>query len=127
MTLQHSRPNHKSSIATRVVQAEVSDDPLRAERIFWLSRLAASVAHELGNPLQSIRSCLDLTSEDKSLNSETAEYIALARDELDRIADLLARLRLLYRSSYQECADIDLDRLIAEADLFRETGDEPRR
>jgi signal transduction histidine kinase len=105
----------------RIIHRDMNDDPLRAERIFWLSRLAASVAHELGNPLQSIRSCLDLTSEDTTLSSETAEYIGLAREELDRIADLLARLRLLYRSSYQECADIDLDRLIADADLFRDT------
>jgi len=123
MTSQHPRQSYRPSINPRTIEREVGDDPLRAERIFWPRRLAASVAHELGNPLQSIRSCLDLTSEDHTLSAETAEYISLAREELDRIADLLARLRLLYRSSYQECADIDLDRLIAEADLARDTSE----
>jgi signal transduction histidine kinase len=116
MTSQHSRsrPNHSG---LRASSHQPSADELHDERTIWLSRFAATVAHEIGNPLQSIRSCIDLSREDGSLSAETAEYLDLAREELERIALLLTRLRRLYRSTYNDSDDIDLDRLIAEANL----------
>lgn len=97
------------------IQRPQLDRLLMQERHIWMSRLAASIAHEIGNPLQSIRSCLDLSAEDSQLQPETREYIELAQEELNRLAVLLVQLRELYRSSYHEGLDIELEQLITAA------------
>jgi signal transduction histidine kinase len=67
-----------------------------------MARLAASVAHEIGNPLQSLRSCIDLCREDSTLATQTAEYLELASGELRHMSQILGRLRDLYRQPLSE-------------------------
>jgi GAF domain-containing protein len=77
----------------------------RDQPIATMARLAASVVHEIGNPLQSLRSCIDLSREDTTLAAPTAEYLELASSELKRMSEILGRLRDLQRVSLNEAND----------------------
>ncbi|MCQ4086620.1 ATP-binding protein [Saccharibacillus sp. JS10] len=59
----------------------------RAEKIEIISDLAASVAHEVRNPLQVTRGFLQLLGE-RSASSDK-KYIDMALDELDRASDII--------------------------------------
>jgi PAS domain S-box-containing protein len=82
------------------------------EQLTMIGHLAASIAHEVGNPLQSVRSCLELCREDVQPDSDTEEYLVLAQDELDRVSQALDRLREFYRPPLLEWAPVDLNDLI---------------
>lgn len=79
-----------------------------------LGRLAASVAHEVGNPLQSAMGCLELCREDASLSERAREYLSLALGELDRMGRTMDSLRNLYRSPQPNWDQIDLNGLMRE-------------
>jgi nitrogen-specific signal transduction histidine kinase len=88
---------------------------MQADREAWLHRVAACLAHEIGNPLQSIQGCLDLCVEEREISSEARAYVELARKELARITELLEYLRELYQPASDLSDDVDLRKLIAEA------------
>jgi PAS domain S-box-containing protein len=86
-------------------QQEQQHDLPRDEQPTTMAQLAAGVVHEIGNPLQSVRSCIDLSREDVTLAAPTAEYLDLASSELRRMSDILGRLRDLYRLPLSEAND----------------------
>jgi GAF domain-containing protein len=83
-------------------QEEQQRELLHDEQLTTMARLAANVVHEIGNPLQSVRSCIDLSREDASLAATTAEYLELASSELRRMSQILSQLRDLYRLPLNE-------------------------
>jgi PAS domain S-box-containing protein len=83
-------------------QEEQQRELLHDEQLTTMARLAANVVHEIGNPLQSVRSCIDLSREDRTLAATTAEYLELASSELRRMSHILSQLRDLYRLPLNE-------------------------
>lgn len=79
------------------------------EQLTSLGRLAASVAHEVGNPLQSAMSCLELCREDSSLGARSRDYLGLALGELERMGRTLESLRNLYRPPQRAWEQVDLN------------------
>lgn len=70
-------------------QLEVFNNELqRAEKMDIISQLAASVAHEVRNPLQVTRGFLQLLGE-KSTNEKEKGFMGMAIDELDRASDII--------------------------------------
>lgn len=63
----------------------------RAEKLSAASRVAASVAHEINNPLAAATNALYLAQLDTQLNSTTREYLRLAEEQLARVAHVTAR------------------------------------
>ncbi len=52
------------------------------------SRLAASFAHEINNPLQSLINLLHLMAEEETLTDEVRHYLTPAREEAGRISQI---------------------------------------
>jgi two-component system NtrC family sensor kinase len=58
------------------------------QKLITIGRLAASIAHEINNPLESITNLLYLLGEEKDLSPTVSGYLDLARRELDRVAQI---------------------------------------
>jgi PAS domain S-box-containing protein len=85
---------------------------VRAEKLAAIGHLAASIAHEVGNPLQAIQGFLSLFLEQSAEHMTNRHFLELAEEEIERIVQVLARLRDLYRPRAEVVALIDFNELI---------------
>jgi PAS domain S-box-containing protein len=77
-----------------------SEDALRkAERLAATGRLAAVIAHEINNPLESVMNLLYLIHVDPSLDPRVAHYAQLAQAELARVAHITKQTLAFHRES----------------------------
>lgn len=73
----------------------------QSEKLAAAGRLTASIAHEINNPLQSVRNCLHLAvREDLSLESRK-NYIDLTVQEVERLMMTVERMLDFYRPSVE--------------------------
>ncbi|RRR69218.1 MAG: PAS domain-containing protein [Candidatus Viridilinea halotolerans] len=91
---------------------------LLQDQLANLGHLAASVAHEVGNPLQSAMSCLELCREDRTIGQNSREYLNLALGELERMGRTMERLRQLYRPPQLEWEPVDLNQVLRQVTQF---------
>ncbi|MEO6803766.1 MAG: ATP-binding protein, partial [Granulicella sp.] len=76
-----------------------SEEMLRqTEKLAVAGRLAASIAHEINNPLEAITNCLYLLST-TDLATESRGYLELAQKELDRVTQITVQTLRFYRRS----------------------------
>ncbi|WP_415639883.1 ATP-binding protein, partial [Paenibacillus lupini] len=76
-------------VVTYSRQLEIYNNELqRSEKMDIISQLAASVAHEVRNPLQVTRGFLQLL-EEKSNSNKEKNYMLLAINELDRASEII--------------------------------------
>jgi PAS domain S-box-containing protein len=74
---------------------------IQSEKLATTGRLAASLAHEINNPLQTVVGCLGLAEEAmRTGDEEVEEYVTMAHEELKRAARIVSRLRDLSRPSH---------------------------
>jgi PAS domain S-box-containing protein len=85
---------------------------VRVEKLAAIGQLAASIAHEVGNPLQAIQGFLALFLEQCPPETPNQRFLELAEEEIDRIVQVLARLRDLYRPRADVVAWVDVNTLI---------------
>ena len=82
---------------------------VRAERMAAAGKLAASLAHEINNPLQAIQNCLHLIAERGSLEEGKRQtYLSMAGEEVQRLIALVQRMLDFYRPSAESPEDIDV-------------------
>ncbi len=73
---------------------------IQSEKMSALGRLAASVAHEINNPLQAVQTCLTLVSEEMDgaqRQDRMRRYLGTVDSEIERIAVIVRRMRDFYR------------------------------
>lgn len=93
---------------------------LQSEKLALTGRLAASLAHEINNPLQTSIGCLGLAEEmlvddDRDLKV----YIRMAIEEIQRSARIVKRLRDLNRkATFMDKAPIDLQEIVEDVLLL---------
>jgi PAS domain S-box-containing protein len=71
----------------------------RTEKLAAAGRLAASIAHEINNPLEAITNLLFLLRNYSDLNDVALNYVALAEHEARRIAEITQQTLRFYRQS----------------------------
>ncbi len=69
----------------------------RSEQLAAAGRLAASIAHEINNPLEAVTNLLFLAKSDAGLSSSSKELLEIADKELQRLSHITARSLKFYR------------------------------
>ncbi len=68
----------------------------RTEKLAAAGRLAATIAHEINNPLESVTNLLFLIRQ-RPLDATSAEYANLAQHELARVSEITQQMLRFYR------------------------------
>ena len=97
-------------IADLTLQKRSEEVLRRTEKLAVAGRLAASIAHEINNPLEAITNCLYLVSQ-SALPPEARTYLELAQKELDRVAQITVQTLRFYRRS-TNASRVDIHDLI---------------
>jgi signal transduction histidine kinase len=87
-----------SELQEHVSQIQKSQQALiRAEKMAAVGRLTTSIAHEINNPLQSVRNCLHLIEHGDLSEGSLNHYITLVTEEIDRLMKISKRMLDFYR------------------------------
>jgi PAS domain S-box-containing protein len=86
--------------ATDIHEQKLAEEVLRrTEKLAATGRLAASMAHEINNPLESVTNSLYLALQDPGLSAETKMYLEMADRELQRVAHVTTQTLRFHRQS----------------------------
>jgi len=85
-------------IADLTLQKKSEELLRRTEKLAVAGRFAASISHEINNPLEAITNCLYLVA-NTELPPEARTYLALAQNELDRVSQITVQTLRFYRAS----------------------------
>ncbi len=80
----------------------------RSEKMEIISQLAASVAHEVRNPLQVTRGMLQLLGERNTYSTREGEYYKLAIDELDRASTIITDFLTFAKPQLEQVIELNL-------------------
>jgi signal transduction histidine kinase len=77
-----------------------SEEALRkTEKLAATGRLAASIAHEINNPLEAITNLLYLLQQPRQLQEPARSYVEMAEHEVRRISEITQQMLRFYRQS----------------------------
>jgi PAS domain S-box-containing protein len=83
-----------------VTEDKLAQDLLRkAEKLAAAGRLAATVAHEINNPLEAVGNLIYLVRQRADLPDEAQNYLRSAEQELDRVSQITRQTLGFYRDS----------------------------
>lgn len=95
-------------------------DIIRAEKLASVGRLAAGVAHEIGNPIGIVMGYLDLLKQTDIAADESREYIQRTEQEIERINTIIRQLLEISRPSNSGRSAVAVHDLIHDtADVLR--------
>jgi signal transduction histidine kinase len=95
------------------------------ERLAALGRMAATVAHEIKNPLSAIKSIAQVMREDEGLRNEYERDLGLIVGETDRLSQSVTQLLSFARRESPAGQPLSVDELVRSVvDLFRASATE---
>ena len=101
-----------STIARDITQAKAAENALRsAEKLAVAGRMAATVAHEINNPLEALTNILFLLEQNSSLNEEARSFVHAGQEELRRVMQI-TRLTLGFHRERAGTTSVKVTELI---------------
>jgi signal transduction histidine kinase len=89
-----------------------------SEKLAATGRLAASIAHEINNPMEAIKNALYLLTNKTAPDDPNAKFLQIATRETDRVSRILRQMLGFYRPPKMEPTDIN--RLIEDSESLIE-------
>jgi two-component system sensor histidine kinase PilS (NtrC family) len=103
---------------TEVLQLE--REVRRQDRLAALGRVAAAIAHEIRNPLASMRGAVQMLGSDMALTDEQTQLMNIVLRESDRLDRIITDFLMYARPRQPELAVVDLNEILEEtATLLR--------
>jgi signal transduction histidine kinase len=90
------------------------DEIIRSEKLASVGRLAAGIAHEIGNPIGIVQGYLDLINRKDILPEERADFLARVEMEVDRISRIIRVLLDFSRAGKERPETVSVYALIRE-------------
>jgi signal transduction histidine kinase/CheY-like chemotaxis protein len=87
---------------------------VQTEKLAAIGRLTASIAHEVNNPLQSLRNCLDLAGRPGVDEEQHQRYLAMAHQELERLSWIVQQMLEFYRPEDATRQLVDLNQVVKD-------------
>jgi two-component system, chemotaxis family, CheB/CheR fusion protein len=89
-----------SKIARDITDRKLAETALiKSEKLAAAGRLAATLAHEINNPLQAVTNLMSLLRGSPSLDENEQRYATMAEEELRRVVHLTQQSLSFYRES----------------------------
>lgn len=109
--LQNYAQTLELNVAARTSQLQAAQAELmRSEKLASLGMMASVVAHEINNPLQLLMSNLEMTLEDlESSRPVDKELVEQAKNEVERIKQIIRQLLDFARPARSELAPVDIN------------------
>jgi PAS domain S-box-containing protein len=109
-------PGRSAQVVLRDVSArkEMEQRLIHTEKLAALGRLAASLAHEINNPLQALRTSISLLSRGPLDEDKRMRYVSIADQEVERLTRLVQRMLDFYRPSGEERHAVNINDLLED-------------
>jgi C4-dicarboxylate-specific signal transduction histidine kinase len=95
-------------------EQEMRDQLVQADKLAALGKMVTAIAHEINNPIQTVKNAFYLLEDQIEADSPASEYLKIASAEANRISDLVAQLRGTYVTGSKEIVQVDVTALLAE-------------
>jgi PAS domain S-box-containing protein len=110
-----SRPERMLGVAMDITNSKLAEDALRkSEKLAAAGRLAATIAHEINNPLEAVTNLLYILRINNRWDDNARSYVAQAEHELARIAHVARQTLGFYRDTTSPHL-MDLPKIVEEA------------
>jgi signal transduction histidine kinase len=94
------QPRKVIGIALEVTQRHQTEKALReSEKLAATGRMAATIAHEINNPLEAVVNLVYLAKNDPSISPSTRDFLASADVELARVSHMVRQTLGFYREN----------------------------
>jgi len=93
---------------------KTQDQLIISEKLASVGRLAAGVAHEIGNPLSIINGCLEILAKSPNLDERQKDLAGRVESELQRINQIIRELLDYSRPPSNQIETVDLNAVMAE-------------
>lgn len=100
-----------ASIADITERRQMQQELLRLNRLNLVGEIAASIGHEVRNPLTSIRGFLQIMSENQLYTAER-DYFDLMIEEIDRVNLIITEYLLMARDKKADLQPVSLNRIL---------------
>ena len=102
-----------SSIARDITQTKMPEEAIRnSERLAVAGRMAATIAHEINNPLEAVTNILYLLAQKEPLSESGRKYVQAAEEELRRVGQITRTTLGLYRERDVAVAPVNISELL---------------
>ncbi len=113
VAVQNARLFHDlESFAEEVERSQ--NQLIQAEKMAAVGRLAASLAHEINNPLQAIQNSLHLALHQGLEEEKRRQFLEMAQQEVTRLVQIVRRMLDFYRPS-SAMQPLDVNRPVEDA------------
>ncbi len=105
-------------IEMTILQNRMLDELQKAEKLTAVSQLAASVAHEIRNPMTTIKGFMQILKNEDNLTDSQNMFIRVSLQELERTQTIINNFLSLARPNTKNFQEVDLTTLLVEVVEF---------
>jgi PAS domain S-box-containing protein len=102
-------------------QKQLEEEVRRSEKLAIVGELAAGTAHEIRNPLTSVKGFIQLIKTKFSPEDPAQEYINIMTSEIDRINSIIGEFLLLSKASQPSLKIMSIEQILDEIILLIES------